>query len=82
VKKKILLPYHITISKITKIEGAKIYFEYPIDEEVDSAQIAANGSYDPLAEINFEGVENVTLKNINVNAEHLTAQNLWLQMYS
>jgi hypothetical protein len=71
-EKKILLPYHITISKITKIEGNKLYFEYPIDEQVDSAQIAANGNYDPLAEIDFGGVYNVTLRNINVNAEHLT----------
>jgi|GEM_PF-1791817 len=71
-EKKILLPYHITISKIVRIESDKLYFEYPIDEDVNSVQIAANGNNDPIAEINFEGVENVTLRNLTVNAEHLT----------
>lgn len=70
--KKILLPYHITISKIVRIEGGKLYFEYPIDENVESVQIAANGEYDPLTEINFGGVENVTLRNLTIDAEHLT----------
>jgi len=71
-EKKILLPYHITISKIVKIEDGRIFFEFPIDEDVDSVQIAANGNYDPVAEINFEGVENVTLRNLTVDAAHLT----------
>src|SRR5262249_662136 len=71
-EKKILLPYHMTISKIMRIDGSKLYFEYPVDENVDSVQIAANGDYDPLAEINFEGVENVTVRNLAVDAEHFT----------
>jgi hypothetical protein len=71
-QKRILLPYHITISKITRIEGGRLYFEYPIDEDVDLAQVAANGDYDPIAEINFDAVENVTVRNFTVDAEHLT----------
>jgi hypothetical protein len=71
-EKKILLPYHITMSKIVRIESNKLYFEFPIDEDVDSAQIAANGNYDALAEINYEGVENVTIRNLTIDAEHLS----------
>lgn len=70
--KKILLPYHITVSKIVKIENGKLYFEYPIDENVDVAEIAANGNYDPLAEMKFEAVENVSIKNMSFDAEHIT----------
>ncbi len=70
--KKILLPYHITVSKIVKIDNGKLYFEYPIDENVESAEIAANGNYDPLAETAFEAVENVTIRNMAFNAEHIT----------
>lgn len=71
-EKKALLPYHITMSKIVRIDGSKLYFEYPIDEVVDSVQIAANGNYDRLTGIKFEGVENVTLRNLTVDAENLS----------
>lgn len=69
--KKILLPYHITVCKITKMESDRLYFEYPIDETIESAEIAANGNYDPVAEVNFEGVENVTVRNMSFDAEHV-----------
>lgn len=72
--KKILLPYHITVSKIIKKESNKLFFEYPVDETIDSLIIAANGNDDFLAEIPFEGVENVTLRNMSFDGEHITAR--------
>jgi hypothetical protein len=62
------LPYQITVSKIVKISGNTIFIEYPIDEDMADAEIAANGAFDPFAQIPFYGVENVTIKNFTINA--------------
>lgn len=72
--KKILLPYHITVCKIVNIESGKLSFEYPFDETLDSAEVAANGNFDPQTGINFEGVQNVTLRNMFFDAEHITGR--------
>jgi hypothetical protein len=72
--KNAVLPYHVTMSKIVKIEGTKLYFEYPINEQVNSAQIAANGGFDKTTDINFGGVENVTIRNLNIDASQITGR--------
>ncbi|HEX5151081.1 MAG TPA: hypothetical protein VFW07_06510 [Parafilimonas sp.] len=71
-QKKTGLPYHITISKITKVQDGKLYFEYPIDENVDSAEVAANGGFDNMTGMNYGGVSNVTIKNFTINAAQIT----------
>ena len=72
--RKTLLPYHITMDKIVRMDGSKLYFEYPVDENLEGAQIAANGGYDGFAEINFEGVENVTIRNLTIDAGQITGR--------
>lgn len=69
---KVMLPYHITMSKIVKMEGSKVFFEYPFDENVDSVEICANGNYDNHTGINFEGVQNVTLRNMTIDAAQIS----------
>lgn len=69
---KVKLPYHITMCKITQIEGSKLSFEYPFDENVDSVQISANGNYDNHTGINFGGVQNVTLRNMTIDAAQIS----------
>ncbi len=69
---KVMLPYHITMCKIVKMEGRKIFFEYPFDENVDSVQICANGNYDSHTGINFGGVQNVTLRNMTIDAAQIS----------
>jgi hypothetical protein len=68
------LPFHITICKIKQIAGIKLSFEYPIDEDVSSAQVAANGSIDQVMGINFAGVQNVTIKNLTIDADQITGR--------
>ncbi|MBS1495324.1 MAG: hypothetical protein JSU03_03720 [Bacteroidetes bacterium] len=69
---KVKLPFHITMCKITQIEGSKLSFEYPFDENVDSVQISANGNYDNHTGINFGGVQNVTLRNMTIDATQIS----------
>lgn len=69
---KVILPFHVTMSKIVKIDGNKIYFEYPFDENVDSVQICANGNLDNHTGINFGGVQNVILKNLTIDAAQIS----------
>lgn len=68
VNDNVALPYHITVCKIVKIENNSLFFEYPIDEDVDDPQIAANGSYDNFAKTTLEGVENVVIRNFTIDA--------------
>lgn len=70
--KKTLLPYNVTVCKITNISGSKISFEFPFDENIPSAQIAAKGSYDNLTEMNYQAVDNVTIQNLSIDASHIT----------
>lgn len=70
--KMTLLPYHVTICKILKISDNKLFFEYPMDESIADAQIAANGGFDNLAEMDYGGVENVVIKNLTISAQFLT----------
>ncbi|MBS1730634.1 MAG: hypothetical protein JSS67_07625 [Bacteroidetes bacterium] len=69
---KVMLPFHITMCKITQIDGSKISFEYPFDENVDSVQISANGNFDNHTGINFGGVQNVTLRNMTIDAAQIS----------
>lgn len=68
VNDNVQLPYHITICKITNISGNKLSFEYPIDENVEDPQIAANGSFDSFSQIQLAGVQNVTIRNFTIDA--------------
>lgn len=67
-----VLPYHSTICKIIKIDNNKLFFEFPIDENITDVQIAANGTLDPKAGINYGGVQNVTLRNMTIDASQIT----------
>lgn len=58
--------------KITDIKAGRLYFEYPIEETIPAAQIAANGGRDRFMEIDFKAVQNLTIKNLNINAGSLT----------
>lgn len=69
---KVMLPFHITMSKIVKIDGSKIFFEYPFDENVDSVEISANGNLDNHTGINFGGVQNVILRNMTIDAAQIS----------
>ncbi len=69
---RVTLPYHVTMAKIEKIEGAQLHFEYPFDENVDAVQVCANGNFDSHLEINFGGVQNVVLRNMTIDASQIT----------
>lgn len=69
---KVTLPYHVTMARIEKIEGARLSFEYPFDENVDAVQICANGNFDSHLGINFGGVQNVVLRNMTIDASQIT----------
>ncbi|CAN5542860.1 hypothetical protein BH10BAC2_BH10BAC2_37610 [soil metagenome] len=62
------LPYQITISRISKIDGSKLYFEHPVDEDMEAVHVAANGNFDPAAQIPYEAVQNVTIRNFTIKA--------------
>jgi len=62
------LPFQITMCKIVKIQNEQLFFEFPIDEDMDDPQIAANGGFDSFAQINLGGVENVTIRDLTVDA--------------
>lgn len=69
---KVMLPYHISMNKIVKIEAGRMYFEFPFDENVDTVQICANGNFDSHTGINFGPVQNVTLKNMQIDAAQIS----------
>ncbi|HEY2727044.1 MAG TPA: hypothetical protein VGI61_07730 [Parafilimonas sp.] len=73
-QKKTFIPFHVTMCKIVKIEGGKLFFEYPIDEQINEAQVAANGGYDKLFGINYGGVQNVVIRNLTINASQITGR--------
>lgn len=58
--------------KITDIKGDRLFFEYPVEEAIDIAQIGANGGIDRFMEIRFAAVENVTIRNLSIDAGNLT----------
>ncbi len=58
--------------KITAIKGDSLFFEYPSEEAIDVAQIGANGGIDRFMEIRFAAVENVTIRNLTIDAGNLT----------
>lgn len=69
---RVMLPYHVTIAKIVKLDGNRIHFEHPFDEDVDSVQICANGNFDSHTGINFGGVQDVTLRNLTIDAAQIS----------
>lgn len=69
---KVILPYHITMCKIVKIDEGKLFFEFPFEENVDSVQICANGTIDRHTGINFGGVQNVILRNMTIDAAQIS----------
>ncbi len=69
---KVMLPYHVTMARIEKIEAARLFFEYPFDENVEAVQICANGNFDSHLGINFGGVQNVVLRNMTIDASQIT----------
>lgn len=68
VRENAMLPYHITVCKITNISNGILTFEYPIDEDISDPQIAANGSFDNYSLISLTGVQNVTIRNFTIDA--------------
>lgn len=68
VNENVELPYHISICKVIKIENGTLGFEYPIDEDLNDPQIAANGTFDSFTQIPLAGVENVTIRNFTIDA--------------
>lgn len=58
--------------KIIDIKGDRLFFEYPAEEAIDEAQIGANGGIDRFMEIRFAAVENITIRNLTIDAGNLT----------